>query len=29
MLDGKFYPSGQPSALEIEGERVTPLYVGR
>ena len=29
MLDGKFYPSGQPSALEIEGERVTPLYVER
>lgn len=29
MLDGKFYPSGQPSALEIEGEKVTPLYVER
>jgi hypothetical protein len=27
MLNGKFYPSGQPSALEIEGEKVTPLYV--
>jgi hypothetical protein len=29
MLDGKFYPSGRPSALEIEGEKVTPLYVER
>ena len=27
MLDGKFYPSGRPSALEIVGEKVTPLYL--
>jgi len=27
MLDGKFYPGGRPSALEINGETVTPLYV--
>jgi calcineurin-like phosphoesterase family protein len=29
MLDGKFYPGGRPSALEINGETVTPLYVER
>jgi hypothetical protein len=27
MLDGKFYPNGRASALEIVGETVTPLYV--
>jgi hypothetical protein len=27
MLNGRFYPSGRPSALEIVAERVTPLYV--
>jgi calcineurin-like phosphoesterase family protein len=29
MLDGKFYPAGRPSALEIVGDTVTPLYVER
>lgn len=29
MLDGKFYPGGRPSALEIDGEKVTPIYVDR
>ncbi len=29
MLDGKFYPGGRPSALEIDGEKVTPMYVDR
>ena len=29
MLDGKFYPGGKPSALEIDGEKVTPIYVDR
>ena len=27
MLDGKFYPNGRPSALEIKGDAVTPIYV--
>jgi len=27
MLNGKFYPGGRPSALEIDGEKVTPIYV--
>jgi hypothetical protein len=27
MLNGRFYPSGRPSALEIAGDSVTPLYV--
>jgi hypothetical protein len=27
MLNGRFYPSGRPSALEIAGDTVTPLYV--
>jgi hypothetical protein len=27
MLNGRFYPAGRPSALEIVGERVTPVYV--
>ena len=27
MLNGKFYPAGRPSALEIAGDKVTPLYV--
>jgi len=27
MLDGKFYPGGRPSALEINGDAVTPIYV--
>jgi hypothetical protein len=27
MLDGKFYPNGRPSALEIKGEVVTPIYL--
>ena len=27
MLDGKFYPNGRPSALEIKGDVVTPIYV--
>lgn len=29
MLDGKFYPGGRPSALEINGDTVTPIYVDR
>jgi calcineurin-like phosphoesterase family protein len=29
MLNGKFYPGGRPSALEIDGEKVTPIYVDR
>jgi hypothetical protein len=29
MLDGKFYPGGRPSALEITGNTVTPIYVDR
>lgn len=29
MLDGKFYPGGKPSALEITGDAVTELYVER
>jgi hypothetical protein len=27
MLGGKFYTAGRPSALEIKGETVTPVYV--
>ena len=27
MLDGKFYPNGRASALEIKGDTVTPMYV--
>ena len=27
MLDGKFYPKGRPSAVEIKGDTVTPIYV--
>ena len=27
MLNGRFYPFGRPSALEIVGETVTPLYL--
>ena len=27
MLDGKFYPAGRASALEIKGDAVTPIYV--
>ena len=27
MLDGKFYPNGRPSAVEIKGDVVTPVYV--
>jgi len=27
MLDGKFYPGGKPSALEIVGDVVRPMYV--
>jgi Calcineurin-like phosphoesterase len=27
MLDGKFYPNGRASAVEIKGEVVTPIYV--
>lgn len=27
MLDGKFYPNGRPSALEINEDTVTPMYV--
>lgn len=27
MLDGKFYPAGRPSALEIKGDAVTKIYV--
>lgn len=27
MLNGKFYPAGRPSALEIAGDKVTPLYL--
>jgi hypothetical protein len=27
MLDGKFYPNGRASALEIKGDTVTPIYV--
>ncbi len=29
MLDGKFYPGGRPSALEIVGEAVKEIYVER
>ncbi len=29
MLDGKFYPGGKPSALEIVGDTATPVYVDR
>lgn len=29
MLDGKFYPGGKPSALEITGDAVKELYVER
>lgn len=29
MLDGKFYPGGRPSALEIVGDTVSPMYVDR
>jgi hypothetical protein len=29
MLDGKFYPNGRASALEIDGEKVTPIYLER
>jgi len=29
MLDGKFYPGGRPSALEIVGDKATPIYVDR
>jgi len=29
MLDGKFYPNGQPSALEITGDSVKEIYVER
>lgn len=27
MLGGKFYPTGRPSALEIKGDTVTPIYI--
>ncbi len=27
MLDGRFYPNGRASALEIKGDTVTPIYV--
>jgi len=27
MVAGKFYPNGRPSALEIKGDVVTPIYV--
>jgi len=27
MLDGRFFPGGRPSALEIVGDAATPLYV--
>jgi hypothetical protein len=27
MLDGRFFPGGRPSALEIVGDTTTPLYV--
>ena len=27
MLDGNFYPNGRPSAVEIKGDVVTPIYV--
>jgi len=29
MLDGKFYPNGRPSALEITGDEVKQIYVER
>lgn len=29
MLDGKFYPGGRPSALEIAGDSVKEIYVDR
>jgi 3',5'-cyclic AMP phosphodiesterase CpdA len=29
MLDGKFYPNGRPSALELTGEAVKEIYVER
>ena len=27
MLDGRFYPNGRASALEIKGDAVTPIYI--
>ena len=27
MLGGRFYPEGRASALEIAGDRFTPIYV--
>jgi hypothetical protein len=27
MVNGRFYPFGRPSALEIVGDAVTPLYL--
>jgi hypothetical protein len=29
MLDGRFFPGGRPSALEIVGDTATPMYVER
>ncbi len=29
MLDGRFFPGGRPSALEIVGDAATPVYVER
>jgi len=29
MLNGRFYPAGRPSALEIVGDTATPVYMER
>lgn len=29
MLGGRYYPGGRPSALEIVGDRVTPIYAAQ
>ena len=29
MLDGEWFPGGEPSALEIQGGRFTAIYVDR
>jgi hypothetical protein len=26
MLNGKFFPNGRPSALEIDGDKLTAIY---
>ena len=29
MLDGEWFPGGEPSALELQGGRFTAIYVDR